>query len=152
MRHFKTREAALAYVMPELLDSLLEDLERQCGSEREHYTDEDRNDMEKRIADLEEIEQDVMLANAEADMASLIAKGATLQDFIRALNAAETLDLRSVALIQKARDELHREGEIEIDDETIIAKGDDPGAYVLACAWVGASEADEVEEHDHAGA
>lgn len=61
MRHFETPAEALAYVMPELLDTLRDDLETQEGSEREHYTDEDRQTMRDRIADLEEIAPSVVL-------------------------------------------------------------------------------------------
>jgi hypothetical protein len=40
----------------------------------------------------------------------------------------------------------HREGELEIDDDAIVSKGDDPGAYVQAWIWVPNSDAGVEEE------
>lgn len=39
-------------------------------------------------------------------------------------------------LIEKARDMYHRDGEIEIDNNAMTSRGDDPGAYVQAWVWV----------------
>lgn len=36
----------------------------------------------------------------------------------------------------KAREKYGREGEIEIDDNAVISRGDDKGAYVQAWVWV----------------
>lgn len=38
--------------------------------------------------------------------------------------------------IALAREEYQRDGEIEIDDDAVISRGDDPGAYVQAWVWV----------------
>jgi hypothetical protein len=39
--------------------------------------------------------------------------------------------------VSKARDQHHRDGELEIDDPgVIVSKGDDTGAYVSAWVWV----------------
>jgi len=38
--------------------------------------------------------------------------------------------------IQQARDQYHKDGEIEIDDEALVSPGDDPGIYVSAWVWV----------------
>lgn len=38
--------------------------------------------------------------------------------------------------IAAARSKYHRDGEIEIDDEPKVSRGDDPGAYVQAWVWV----------------
>lgn len=38
--------------------------------------------------------------------------------------------------IDAARDEYHKDGEIEIDDGAIVSRGEDHGAYVLAWVWV----------------
>lgn len=60
-KHFKTAQEALAYVMPELLSTLQDDLERMENDEREFYTNADRTTMKRRIADLEAIAGDVTL-------------------------------------------------------------------------------------------
>ena len=38
--------------------------------------------------------------------------------------------------IEAARDQYHRDGEIEIDDHAVVSRGDDPDAYVAAWVWV----------------
>ena len=45
----------------------------------------------------------------------------------------------------------HREGEIEIDSNAVVSKGDDPGAYVAAWVWVPDSAVDPTaaEEKDN---
>jgi hypothetical protein len=35
-----------------------------------------------------------------------------------------------------AKTQYHREGEIEIDDNAKVSRGDDPGAYVQAWVWI----------------
>ena len=40
-----------------------------------------------------------------------------------------------------ARAEYEREGEVEIDDNAVISRGDDAGAYVQAWVWVSDEEA-----------
>ena len=43
-----------------------------------------------------------------------------------------------------ARDEA-REGELEVDSRTVVSRGDDNGAYVLAWLWVSANDAARAE-------
>lgn len=43
--------------------------------------------------------------------------------------------------VRAARDKHHRDGEIEVDEDACISKGDDPGAYVQAWVWVYAEDA-----------
>jgi len=43
---------------------------------------------------------------------------------------------RNSSIIALARDEYHREGECEIDDNAVVSEGDDNGAYVSAWVWV----------------
>lgn len=63
-----------------------------------------------------------------------IAAGATFADFMAEYAKNNTdYDKR---MIQAARDEWHRDGEIEIDDVTITSGSDDDGEYVLAWVWV----------------
>ena len=46
--------------------------------------------------------------------------------------------------VRQARIDWQKEGEIEIDDDAKISRGDDPGAYVAAWVWVHC----EMEEDD----
>ena len=50
-----------------------------------------------------------------------------------------------------ATQQWHREGEIEIDSNAVVSKGDDPGAYVAAWVWVPDSGIDTTatEEKDN---
>jgi hypothetical protein len=50
-------------------------------------------------------------------------------------------------LIAAARDEWHRDGEVEIDQDVVVSRGDDNGAYVMAWVWVTDPDPDgEVKE------
>lgn len=42
-----------------------------------------------------------------------------------------------------ARQQYASEGEIEIDDEAVVSRGDDPGAYVQAWVWVAAPDKED---------
>jgi uncharacterized protein (DUF1786 family) len=55
MQLFHDPEGALAYAMSEIVATLHDDLERMENSERQHYTDDDRDEMRARIADIEAI-------------------------------------------------------------------------------------------------
>jgi len=44
---------------------------------------------------------------------------------------------RHLSIVQMAKDEYHRDGEIEVDDTTVLSEGEDNGAYVCAWVWVG---------------
>ncbi|HBU55384.1 hypothetical protein [Sulfitobacter pontiacus] len=65
MKHFANEDEALAYVMPELIDTLRDDLENMQNAEREHYEESDIEEMQNRIADLEAIAPRVRLDPAE---------------------------------------------------------------------------------------
>lgn len=65
MKHFETEGDALAYVMPELIATLEDDLGRMEGAESQHYEDEERAEMKARIADLRQIEPYVTLSPLE---------------------------------------------------------------------------------------
>lgn len=43
---------------------------------------------------------------------------------------------------------LHRDGELEFDDNCLVSIGGDPGAYVQAWKWVDASDLDDVPGED----
>lgn len=55
LKHFDSPNSALAYLTSELLSTLRDDFEKMRGAELEHYADEERDEMENRIADLEAI-------------------------------------------------------------------------------------------------
>lgn len=38
--------------------------------------------------------------------------------------------------VQYARDRLHKEGDLEIDDDCVASVGDDYGAYVMVWKWI----------------
>lgn len=61
MKQFHTPQHCLDYLLAEIVDTLRDDLERQEGSERQHYEDEDRKIMRDTIADIEAIIPDVIL-------------------------------------------------------------------------------------------
>lgn len=67
-------------------------------------------------------------------LARAIAAGATFSDFIT-LYAEQNSD-QDEEIIAAAREEHHREGEVEIDDPTICSGSGGPGDYVLAWVWV----------------
>lgn len=45
--------------------------------------------------------------------------------------------------IEKARDEYQHEGDCEIDDNAVISRGSEPGAYVQAWVWVNSDTFEE---------
>lgn len=53
--------------------------------------------------------------------------------------ATETLkdNQDGAAYLQYARDRLHRDGELEFDDDATVSLGADEGAYIMAWVWVG---------------
>lgn len=63
------------------------------------------------------------------------------------------LDADDTAYIAIARHQYGRDGEIEIDDDAVISRGDKRGAYVAAWVWVAADvpETDDDEDDDMAG-
>lgn len=46
---------------------------------------------------------------------------------------------------QRARETIHRDGEIEIDGNAVVSAGGDNGAYVAAWVWVEDDEAEDSE-------
>ncbi len=56
LRHFSTKADALAYVADEILFALNDQLETMEGCYERHYTDEDRETMRAKIADIESVE------------------------------------------------------------------------------------------------
>lgn len=70
----------------------------------------------------------------EAQLRDLIARGLRFSQVLPAFAERNTPEAKAV--IAKARDTIEREGELEIDDSTIISEGADDGAYVLCWVWV----------------
>jgi hypothetical protein len=64
MNYFDNEQAALDYVMPELIATLQDDLDGMESDEAQHYEDTDREDMRNKIADLKAISDRVTLAPA----------------------------------------------------------------------------------------
>jgi|CXWL01.1.fsa_nt_gi hypothetical protein len=61
LRFFDDEPAVLTYLTRELLDTLRDDLNKMKGEERQHYTSADRKEMQAKIADIESIEDRVVL-------------------------------------------------------------------------------------------
>jgi hypothetical protein len=74
------------------------------------------------------------MATSQELLRQAIDAGATLGCFLSMY--AEKNTERDLAIIAKAREVHHREGEIEIDDTTICSGSGDGGDYVLAWVWV----------------
>lgn len=62
----------------------------------------------------------------------------TFADAVQKAAKHQTADDKRV--IEAARDKYHRDGEIEIDDTTVLSEADD-GAYVMAWVWINYEEA-----------
>ena len=75
----------------------------------------------------------------------MIDEGLTFGAVINAF-AARNSDYEN-ALIERAREEHYREGEVEIDDTSICSGSDDAGDYVLAWVWVSDPESEEDNEN-----
>ena len=56
---------------------------------------------------------------------------------LRVRDALDDLTNAQSSHYRDAAHELAREGELEIDPNAIVSKGDDAGAYVMAWLWVG---------------
>lgn len=63
--------------------------------------------------------------------------------------AAQPMSEKSARCIAAAREQWHKDGEIEIDDATIASGSGSPGGdYVLAWVWVYDPEVDDDEEKE----
>jgi hypothetical protein len=51
----------------------------------------------------------------------------------------QTAEARRVGIIELARNEHQKDGEVEIDDNAQLSEGNDNGCYVAAWVWVGFS-------------
>lgn len=56
LKHFKTWGAVSDYVDREIVDTLRDDLDRMEYEEKAHYTASDRNEMRRRIGDIEALQ------------------------------------------------------------------------------------------------
>lgn len=48
----------------------------------------------------------------------------------------EKLSVRKARIVELAKEQCHRDGECEVDDNAIVSEGNDNGAYVQAWVWV----------------
>ena len=62
----------------------------------------------------------------------LAREGLDFSTYVRIFGVKADID----PIARTARLNYQREGELEIDDYTVISRGDDCGAYVLAWLWV----------------
>jgi hypothetical protein len=78
------------------------------------------------------------MATLDHQLGVLIDAGLTYGQAVNLFAARQRRDEPHLdAYIARARDQWHRDGEVEIDDPgVIVSAGDDPGAYVLAWVWV----------------
>jgi hypothetical protein len=53
----------------------------------------------------------------------------------------------SDAQYRAAAEARQKDGDLEIDENAVISRGDDPGAYVQAWVWVPAHEALAIKAH-----
>jgi len=79
LKHFVTTGAVVSYVTGELLATMRDDLDRMQNSERQHYTDQDRQDKKDKIRDVEAIEDFLVVAAPIA--------GPTLEQTVKAFMA-----------------------------------------------------------------
>lgn len=49
--------------------------------------------------------------------------------------------------VRTAKEQYHRDGEIEIDTPAVVSRGSDPGAYVMAWVWVDHEDAGVTPEN-----
>lgn len=65
MKHFKSKQDALDFILSEILFTLEEDLNRMTIDkyEAQHYTDHDRDVMEAKIEDIKSVSKDIVIAS-----------------------------------------------------------------------------------------
>lgn len=73
----------------------------------------------------------------QAAFTTLVEDGLTFAECMTVFAAKDT-DPMHEWYCTEARDTLTREGEVEVDDTTIVSGSDDNGEYVLAWVWVDA--------------
>lgn len=71
----------------------------------------------------------------EKELATMMQNGLTISDCIIAFAKLNTEN--DLSLIELARDQHHQDGEVEIDDFTVVSipADNETGAYVLAWVW-----------------
>lgn len=77
LKYFESQQAAIAYVQNEIVSRLRDDYDRMAGVEREHYTNEDRQKMSRKIHDVTLVQP--LLRNAVQGMAAITL----LESFVR---------------------------------------------------------------------
>ena len=100
-------------------------------------------------------------AQVYARKLSIETKGETIQDLLKCNQAFDSppddgrckgchaqADDRRLVIIELARNEHRRDGELEIDDNAQLSEGSDNGCYVQAWVWVSfaATECDREKE------
>jgi len=80
-----------------------------------------------------------------AALQTLVDQGLTFSEVMQVMG--ETAEENPY--VAKAQEQA-RDGELEVDERTIVSEGSDPGAYVLAWLWVEADDADDDNDDDDA--
>jgi hypothetical protein len=78
---------------------------------------------------------------------------ASLRSLIKALADREAEDKNPAlqACVAKAKEQYHRDGECEINEDAVVSPGSDPGAYVMAWVWVYDDEKEEEDDDEEEG-
>lgn len=103
-----------------------------CGRNVHYLQPEQTIDLRSALARLLELE-----ANPKLHLQAGVEAGATFHDVLAAWREANPLSEADEKLLARARELHHREGELEIDDLSVVS-GLDPytdGDYVLAWVW-----------------
>lgn len=77
--------------------------------------------------------------DVEALLREAVQAGATIGDFVRMLEAEQSGIERALASAARELD-IVRDGELEVDDPTVVSLSSDGGAYVLGWVWVGVED------------
>ena len=75
--------------------------------------------------------------------ALMAVKGLTFADCVEFFGERNDRERRIAEL---ARERLTQEGELEIDEPTVLSEGDDNGTYIMAWAWVDFAEVPELDK------
>jgi hypothetical protein len=77
--------------------------------------------------------RDIVAASDADDHGSLMNTISAASEWLAEHDADQT---KYATAIQAARDEHHRDGEVELDDEVMVSAGEDNGAYISAWVWI----------------
>lgn len=73
---------------------------------------------------------------AREKLLTLIDEGLTFAECVQAFYDRQDKGERTARIIEKAREQWHRDGDIELDDNAIVSGSTGNGDYVMAWVWV----------------